>query len=307
VRLLRKNADALRELYLETFAGLAQEFATAIVGGSVYLVDAETGTVRNRSYVFDPDGEVQGYQDKFNLAYDEQDLASPGTDQVVFETRFGPMGILFGRDVVYPELARSLALQGAELLVGIAASPGVPQARVLRSAMALRAEENQVYAAMSFLLGPNYLDRESPDRYYGQSALLAPISLTRGGDGVLVEVGTLRTEGLIAAELDAQALSGLWETSRFRPRREMHLGNLGPVLAQMYEDGLTIEQAIERRSAGPDVVGTEPVGFRAILPPEPVAEGPEGEEGAVEGEQDPEAEPVSEVPLSSSPDQAEEE
>jgi hypothetical protein len=170
-----------------------------------------------------------------------------------------------------------LAIQGVELLVGIAASPGAAQANVIRSAMALRAEENQVFAAVSFLLGPNYLDRENPEDYYGQSALLAPISLTRGGEGVLVQVGTNRTEGLVAAELDAGALNMLWETSRFRPRREMCLGNLGPVLAEMYRDGLTIEQAIEQRPAGPVEPPPEPVAFRPVFPPEPGAALPEEE------------------------------
>jgi predicted amidohydrolase len=276
-RLLRKNSDALRDVYLETFGNLAREFATAILGGSLYLYDSETETVRNRAYLFDIDGEVVGYQEKFNLAFEEQELASPGTDSTVFQTRIGRVGMLVGRDAVYPELARALAAQGAELLVGIAASPGDAQARIVRSALALRAEENQVFAAASFLIGPNYLDRENPEGYFGRSALLAPISLTDKGDGILVEAGTNRTEGLIAAELDADALHVLWETSRFRPRREMILGNSGPVLAEMYREGLTIEQAIEQHIAGPVEVAPEPIAFRPVFPVEPPPEPPEEE------------------------------
>jgi len=276
-RLLRKNSDALRDVYLETFGNLAREFGTAIVGGSLYLYDAETETVRNRAYLFDAHGEVLGFQDKLNLASDEQELASPGTDSTVFQARFGPVGLLIGRDAIYPELARLLAVQGAELLVGIAASPGAPQARVIRTALTLRAEENQVFVAASFLLGPNYLGRENREDYFGQSALLAPISLSDQGDGILVEAGTNRTEGLIAAELDAEELHVLWKTSHFRPRREMHLGNLGPALAEMYRDGLSIEQAIEQRIAGPVGPTPEPVDFRPVSPAEPTPELPEGE------------------------------
>jgi predicted amidohydrolase len=279
-RLLRKNSDTLRDLYFDSLGGLAREFGTIIVGGSLYLYDAETGTVRHRAYIFDIDGEVLGWQDKLNLAPDERDLASPGTDVTVVQSRYGVLGLLIGRDALYPELARLLAVQGAELIAGIAASPGHAQSRMVRSALALRAEENQVFAAASFLLGPNSLGRENIEDFYGQSAVLAPISLSPGGDGVLVQAGTSRTEGLIAADLDAEALSSLWQTSGFRPRHDMNLGNMSQVLADLYQQQLTIEQAIEQRLAGPAEVEPPVVEMPVALPirtpePEPSAAEPE--------------------------------
>ena len=267
-RLLRKKSNLLRDVYLETFARLAREFGTAIVGGSLYVYDEETGTNRNRAYIFDLDGQVLGYQDKLNLAPDERDLVAPGTDLPTFQTRFGRLGVLIGRDALYPELARLQAMQGADLLVGINACPGVAQGRVIRSALALRAEENQVFTAASFLLGSNYLGQESREDLYGQSALLGPISLTPRGDGILIQSGTDRTEGLVAVELNMAQLYDLRQESRFRPRQEMNLGTLGPVLAEVYHNGLTIEQAIEQRIAGP----AEPVPEPAIFEPVPSAE-----------------------------------
>jgi predicted amidohydrolase len=245
-RLLQKKSDVLRDAYLETFGRLAREFGTAIVAGSLYLHDEETGTLRNRAYFFDVSGDVQGYQDKFNLTPDEQQLASPGSDLTVFDTRHGRFGLLIGRDILYPELARMLAAQGADLLVGMSASHGSAQANAIRSALGVRAEENQVFTAASFLLGPDYLSRDAREDFYGQSAILAPISLTDRGDGLLVQTGTDHTEGLIAAELDLEALDNLRQLSGFRPRQEMHLGSLGLVLADFYQQALTIEQAIDR-------------------------------------------------------------
>jgi hypothetical protein len=157
------------------------------------------------------------------------------------------MAVLIGRDILYPELARYLAVQGVDLIAGIAAAPGQAQASVARSALGLRAEENQVYAAASFLLGPNFLDRENREDYYGQSALLAPISLSAKGDGVLSTTASNRTEAVTGADLDAGALDNLRRTSRFRPRQEMNLGSAGPVLAEMYRGELNIEEAVERR------------------------------------------------------------
>jgi len=249
-RLLRKKSQDLLDVYLDMFSRLAREFGTAIVAGSLYLLDEETDTVKNRSYLFDVAGEVVGFQDKLNLAFDERDLATPGTTLTTLETRGVRMGLVLGIDALYPEVARLLAMQGADLLVSINASPGVAQARALRAALAVRAEENQVLAACSFLLGPNYLGRENREDLFGQSALVAPISLTERGDGILVQAGTDRTEAIFAGALPLEQLYALREESRFQPRREMQLGDLRATLANFYQEGLTIEDAAHREPAG---------------------------------------------------------
>jgi predicted amidohydrolase len=269
--LLKKNSGALWNAYTETFGGLAKEFGMIVAGGSLYLRDYETDTVRHRAYLFGPDGQPLGYQDKLNLTPDEEEMAVPGTDLTIFDTPIGRLSLLVGWDILYPELARLSALQGAELLVGIVANPGAAQSQVIRSALALRAEENQIFAVASFLLGPNYLSRTTREDYCGQSAVLAPISLTERGSGVLVQVGTNRTEGLIAAELDFAALHNLWQTSNFRPRQQMALGNLGPVLAELYQQGMTLEQAAQQHLAGP-AAEPAPLPVKVELPEEADAE-----------------------------------
>lgn len=309
-RLLRKRSDELRDTYMAIFGQLAREFSTAIVAGSLYVYDWEADAVRNRSYLFDVNGEVVGYQDKLNLAADERDLATPGSAVNVLEARYGRLGIVVGLDALYPEVARLMAFKGADLFVGVAAIPGVAPARTVRSALALRAEENQVFVACSFLLGPNHLWQDNREDFYGQSALLAPISLTPKGDGVLVQTGTDRTEGIIAADLDLEGLDTLRQTGRFRPRQEMHLGGLGPVLADFYEQGLTIEGAAEREATiyvkapafkpvalEPELLEEEP----AVAAEEEPAEVPE--EGlAVAVEQEPAETPEEELPEAPEPE-----
>jgi len=268
-RLLRKRSQELRDAYVEILGRLAREFGTAIVAGSLYIYDNEEDAVRNRSYVFDVAGEVVGYQDKLNLTADERDLATPGSAVNVLDTRYGRLGILIGLDALYPEVARLMTIQGADLLIGVVASPGVAPARTIRSALALRAEENQVFAACSFLLGPNHLGRENREEFYGQSALLAPISLTQKGDGIVIQAGTDRTEGIISDDLALEDLYTLRQTSRFRPRQEMHLGGLGSALADFYQQGLTIEEAVQRvRPIAEETPAFEPVALEPELPEE---------------------------------------
>jgi len=286
--LLRKNSGGLWHAYVDTFGKLAQESGIIVVGGSLYVRDYETDTLRHRAYVFGIDGRILGYQDKLNLVPDEQEWVVPGTDLTILDAPFGRFGLLIGQDLLYPELARLLAVQGAELLVGIAAVPGADQSQVIRSALALRAEENQIFSAASFLLGPNYLGQVRREDYLGQSAVMAPASLTLRGSGVLTQVGTNRAESLIAAELDYEALHRLWRTGDFRPRQQMNLGNLGLILAEMYRDGLTIEQGIEQRIAGPIAeAAPEP----AIELPPMLVEAEPAEEASMEVEQ------VEEMPI----------
>ncbi|WP_165065852.1 carbon-nitrogen hydrolase family protein [Marisediminicola senii] len=53
-----------------------------------------------------------------NMSYD------PGTEFAAFETPIGRMGLLICQDKAFPEAARSLALDGAEVIVCISAWPG---------------------------------------------------------------------------------------------------------------------------------------------------------------------------------------
>ena len=100
--------------------------------------------------------------------------------------------------------------------------------------------------------------------------------MTGKGDGVLAQAGTNRTEGLIAAELDREALYDLRESSRFRPRSEMNLGNHGADLADFYRDGQTIEQAAAQYATD----------WQALEPDVPIEPFPEYEAPAVEGQAD---------------------
>jgi len=249
-RLLDDGSTDLEELYRDTFSGLAREFRVMILAGSLYVRDRHSGSVHNRAFLFDSDGAVIGHQDKLNLSSAERTIATPGASLGVRHSRVGRLGILVGHDILCPEISRWFALQGADLLAGIAASPSEPHARLLRSAMALRTEENQVYSVASFLLGPNMVTPQEGREYVGQSAVLAPIDATVKGDGVLIQTGSLRTEGVVTTTLDAMHMQAVRVSARFAPRAELHLGGAGPGLADFYRDGLTIEQAIVHNLAG---------------------------------------------------------
>ena len=127
-----------------------------------------------------------------------------------------------------------VAYQGAEMLIGQAASADVALYNKLRAAMLARMQDNQLFSAISFLVGHNDLGRARREAFVGKSAILAPQDLTPRFSGVLVEMGNQRSEGVLTAEWDFAALRSLWETSDTPVRSELPLGQVSEVLAQLY-------------------------------------------------------------------------
>ncbi len=63
-----------------------------------------------------PEG-LLGTYDKVHLAIDEIHMFYPGKEFPIFETRFGRIGIMICYDKNFPEPAREMVLQGADILI----------------------------------------------------------------------------------------------------------------------------------------------------------------------------------------------
>jgi len=104
---------------------LAQEHGTHIVFG---MPEREEGTTRlyNTSVLVAPDGKVASYRKVYpaNFGPFEEGLYfGRGDGLTMVETKLGRIGLLICYDAFFPELAKAYALQGAELLAIISASP----------------------------------------------------------------------------------------------------------------------------------------------------------------------------------------
>jgi hypothetical protein len=131
----------------------------------------------------------------------------------------------------------------------------------VRTGTLARMQDNQLFAAVSFLVGDNRLSRVQRTPFTGKSAIFAPQELTPRSNGVLVEMGNLRSEGVLAAEWDFASLRELWETSETPVRRQLPLQQAGQLLAQLYArlqalpKVATLEQLTEGGASG--LVGTK--------------------------------------------------
>ena len=102
------------------------------------------------------------------LKGEEKMAFRPGFKFPVFETDFGNLGILLGWDLAFPESARSLALDGAELIV-VPANWEAPNVEEWKTYLLARAYENAVFVG-----GANRLGNEYTYSFFGESQLIGP-------------------------------------------------------------------------------------------------------------------------------------
>ncbi len=231
--LLTTQPDMVWDAYDEVFGGLAREFDVTLVAPSAYLPDPLDGVLRNLAVVYGPGSERLGYQAKRVLHPEDEDLAQPGHEWNVIQTPVGRIGLMLGGDLLYPEVGRLLAYQGAELLIAQGAATERVLYEKLRAGMLARMQDNQLFAAISFLVGHNEFSRRQRDPFVGRSSVLAPQELTPRASGILVESSNFRSESVLSAVWDFEKLAELWETSDTPMRSQLPLDAVGPALAQL--------------------------------------------------------------------------
>lgn len=184
---------------------LARDRGCHIVGG---LAEHAGGRVYNSAVLVGPSRLVARYR-KVHLFYEEKNLFAPGDLPFpVADIGLAKVGLLVCYDHLFPEAARSLALQGAELIAHPAnlVLPGLAQLT-----MRVRALENRVFIVTANRIGNEARAGETL-RFTGLSQIVAP-----SGD-VLVQ-GPPDAEDVRVMEIDpAQA-------------RDKHLTALNDVFA----------------------------------------------------------------------------
>ncbi|MGE5702659.1 MAG: carbon-nitrogen hydrolase family protein [Clostridia bacterium] len=92
------------------------------IGVVIGLVEAEADQQYNAAVLIDKQGKTVGTYRKIHLFEYEQSRFSHGRELPVFDLPEVRMGIMISHDMEYPEVARILALNGAQLLVVLSSS-----------------------------------------------------------------------------------------------------------------------------------------------------------------------------------------
>ncbi|MBN2808263.1 MAG: carbon-nitrogen family hydrolase [Deltaproteobacteria bacterium] len=138
------------------------------IGGS--LIEKEKERFYNTFYCITPDGKQIAAYRKIHLfsMMDEDRYFSPGHQPSLIEICGLKVGLLTCYDIRFPELSRTLALQGAQLLLVCAQWPR-PRTAHWRALLQARAIENQLFVAACNRIGQgeNHL-------YPGNSVIIDP-------------------------------------------------------------------------------------------------------------------------------------
>jgi predicted amidohydrolase len=152
---------------LEDLSSVARKLRLTIIGS---MPEKVRGKVYNTAYVVDRDGSVAGTYRKVHLfsLTGEHRHFKPGRKAVVSKTSLGPIGLMICYDLRFPELCRTLALDGAKMVVVMAQWPAERVAHwdVLLKA---RAVENQL-----FVFGANRCGSDPGMAYAGHSRIISP-------------------------------------------------------------------------------------------------------------------------------------
>lgn len=174
------------------FSALSRELNLNIVAGSV--ANRRGGKLFNTAYVFDRAGDCAAAYDKTHLfsPMGEDKVFSKGGTLCRFQLDKAQCAVIVCYDLRFPELVRTLALPGLDVLFVVSQWP---QSRVSHLAVLseARAIENQMFLALCNSCGEAF-----GTRFGGRSALIDPwgVTLARAGSA----------EETIAAGADLSAL-----------------------------------------------------------------------------------------------------
>jgi predicted amidohydrolase len=197
---LHKKGAALLRAFEETCAGLAARFGVWLAPGSA--LGAERDALVAEACLFAPDGGVALRQRQTHRGVREKAWGlACGESLDVLETPLGRIGLIIGEDVRYPQVARILALQGANVLVHVAAVPAPFDEETWLASLWREVQANQVFGIQACLVGECL-----GQTYAGRSAILGPVEMTEGGRGILAQSFTADSGQLVTAELDFSAL-----------------------------------------------------------------------------------------------------
>jgi len=145
----------------------ATEFGVYLLIGMAVKEKVET-VMFNSAVLIGPDGGVAGEYRKVHLPAEERLVFRPGYKIAPIETEIGVLGIMTGWDLAFPEVARSLVLDGCEVVL-VPAAWQAKDADMWRTLLVARAYENDVFIAAANRIGdePSYT-------FAGQSAVLSP-------------------------------------------------------------------------------------------------------------------------------------
>lgn len=184
----------------------AKDFNCHIVFGMVVKERVES-ILYNSLVCIAPEGDVAGVYHKVHLLGEERQVYRNGFRFITVEAEWGRFGLTAGDDLVFPEAARALTLEGAEL-VTVSANWDSQYHDSWRAHLISRACENAIFVAAA-----NRIGKEPTRTFQGDSLIVGPRAEVYS---VLEEA----VEGYAVATIDLDAVRSVREERQLIQFRE---------------------------------------------------------------------------------------
>ena len=190
---VRAAAEPQDGMMAQTIATIARRHRIAIIAG---LPELAEGKVYNAAHMVGPDGVTRAHYRKTHLfgSVDRSQFSPGQTLSPVFDYLGWRLALAICYDVEFPELVRSLALQGVEALL-VPTANMEPYRGIPLRVVPVRAEENEIFVAYANGTGP-----EGDFTYCGLSCVCGPdgLDLARATDAPQMIVADLSRDHLTA-------------------------------------------------------------------------------------------------------------
>ena len=202
-----------RHVGLAALRDLARQKARWILIGSI-AIKRDDGLINNRSYLIDEAGSIVARYNKVHLfdvdldggeSYRESALIKAGDKAVLVDTPFGRLGLTICYDVRFPQLYRTLAKAGAEIIFAPAAFTRKTGRDHWHTLVKARAIETGAFMVAPCQCG----DVKGKLARYGHSLIVGPWgeTLADGGENAGLVIADLDLEDVAAARRKIPALS----------------------------------------------------------------------------------------------------
>jgi predicted amidohydrolase len=183
VQAMHELAETIPGPSIEELVKESRDNDIYIIAGMLEKDEADPNLIYNTAPVISPERGLIGTYRKVHLFKTEKSYTKPGDDLPIFETRYGPIGILICSDFYcYPEAARTLALKGARLIALVTSvmvtikdleGKGIiyeGAIELVPDIIRVRAYENHIYIAAANAVGVSLLGY----RAFGKSMIVGP-------------------------------------------------------------------------------------------------------------------------------------
>ena len=154
-----------------------------LIGSLALKTQDADGRFANRSFLIAPDGGIAARYDKIHMfdvtisdseSYRESAGYRPGTQAVLADMPFGPLGMTICYDVRFPHLYRNLAQAGARVLSVPSAFSPVTGAAHWETLLRARAIETGSYVLAPAQTGTHSASQGKSRQTYGHSLAISP-------------------------------------------------------------------------------------------------------------------------------------